>query len=55
MIHVTGRDMTHPPFRAAYHPDDIKPLIVRRGGAFPCHLVLTSSLTSVNAFPAVRR
>ena len=27
MIHVTGRDMTHAPFRAAYHPDDIKPLI----------------------------
>ena len=24
MIHVTGRDMTHAPFRAAYHPDDIK-------------------------------
>lgn len=27
MIHVTGRDMTHPPFRAAYHPEDIKHLI----------------------------
>jgi glyoxylase-like metal-dependent hydrolase (beta-lactamase superfamily II) len=27
IIHVTGRDMTHAPFRAAYHPDDIKPLI----------------------------
>ena len=27
MIHVTGRDMTHAPFRAAYHPDDIKALI----------------------------
>ena len=27
MIHVTGRDMTHPPFRAAYHADDIKLLI----------------------------
>jgi glyoxylase-like metal-dependent hydrolase (beta-lactamase superfamily II) len=27
MIHVTGRDMTHPAFRAAYHPEDIKPLI----------------------------
>jgi glyoxylase-like metal-dependent hydrolase (beta-lactamase superfamily II) len=27
MIHVTGRDMTHAPFRAAYHPEDIKALI----------------------------
>src|SRR5262249_58999079 len=27
MMHVTGRDMTHPAFRAAYHADDIKPLI----------------------------
>lgn len=27
MIHVTGRDMTHKPFRAAYHQDDVKPLI----------------------------
>lgn len=27
MIHVTGRDMTHAPFRAAYHAEDIKPLI----------------------------
>ena len=29
MIHVTGRDMTHAPFRAVYHPDDIKQLIDR--------------------------
>lgn len=27
MIHVTGRDMSHANFRAAYHPDDIKELI----------------------------
>jgi glyoxylase-like metal-dependent hydrolase (beta-lactamase superfamily II) len=27
MIHVTGRDMTHPAFRLAYHADDIKHLI----------------------------
>jgi glyoxylase-like metal-dependent hydrolase (beta-lactamase superfamily II) len=27
MIHVTGRDMTHAPLRAAYHAEDIKPLI----------------------------
>jgi glyoxylase-like metal-dependent hydrolase (beta-lactamase superfamily II) len=27
MIHVTGRDMTMKPFRAAYHPDDVKRLI----------------------------
>ncbi|MFV0295394.1 MAG: N-acyl homoserine lactonase family protein [Hyphomicrobiaceae bacterium] len=27
MIHVTGRDMTMKPFRAAYHPDDVKQLI----------------------------
>ena len=27
MVHVTGRDMTHPPFRAAYHPEDVKALI----------------------------
>ena len=27
MIHVTGRDMSHPAFRKAYHPDDIKQLI----------------------------
>lgn len=27
MIHVTGRDMTHPPFRLAYHADDVKALI----------------------------
>lgn len=27
MIHVTGRDMTHPRFRAAYHPEDIKQLV----------------------------
>jgi glyoxylase-like metal-dependent hydrolase (beta-lactamase superfamily II) len=27
MIHVTGRDMTHPPFRLAYHQDDIKQLV----------------------------
>jgi glyoxylase-like metal-dependent hydrolase (beta-lactamase superfamily II) len=27
MLHVSGRDMTHVPFRAAYHPDDIKALI----------------------------
>ena len=27
MIHVTGRDMTHPPFRLAYHQDDIKDLV----------------------------
>lgn len=27
MIHVTGRDMTMAPFRAAYHPDDVKQLV----------------------------
>ena len=27
MIHVTGRDMTHAPFRAAYHAEDVKQLI----------------------------
>lgn len=27
MIHVTGRDMSHPRFRVAYHPDDIKQLV----------------------------
>lgn len=27
MIHVTGRDMTHPAFRAAYHQDDVKQLV----------------------------
>jgi glyoxylase-like metal-dependent hydrolase (beta-lactamase superfamily II) len=27
MIHVTGRDMTHPQFRLAYHPDDVKALV----------------------------
>jgi glyoxylase-like metal-dependent hydrolase (beta-lactamase superfamily II) len=27
MIHVTGRDMTHAPFRAAYHAEDVKVLI----------------------------
>ena len=27
MIHVTGRDMSHPRFRAAYNPDDVKNLI----------------------------
>ncbi|HEU0062574.1 MAG TPA: N-acyl homoserine lactonase family protein [Hyphomicrobiaceae bacterium] len=27
MLHVTGRDMTHAPFRAAYHAEDIKVLI----------------------------
>ena len=27
MVHVTGRDMSHPRFRAAYHPEDIKQLI----------------------------
>ncbi len=27
MIHVTGRDMAHKPFRAAYYPGDIKELI----------------------------
>ena len=27
MIHVTGRDMTHAPFRAAYHAEDVKTLI----------------------------
>lgn len=27
MLHVTGRDMTHAPFRAAYHAEDIKPLV----------------------------
>lgn len=27
MIHVTGRDMTHKPFRLAYHPEDVKALI----------------------------
>ena len=27
MLHVTGRDMTHAPFRAAYHAEDIKALV----------------------------
>lgn len=27
MEHVTGRDMTHPPFRLAYHADGVKALI----------------------------
>jgi glyoxylase-like metal-dependent hydrolase (beta-lactamase superfamily II) len=27
MIHVSGRDMTHAPFRAAYHAEDVKVLI----------------------------
>ncbi|MBS0244070.1 MAG: N-acyl homoserine lactonase family protein [Proteobacteria bacterium] len=27
MIHVTGRDMTMKPFRAAYHPEEVKELI----------------------------
>ncbi|HUS97166.1 MAG TPA: N-acyl homoserine lactonase family protein [Hyphomicrobiaceae bacterium] len=27
MEHVTGRDMTHPAFRLAYHQDDVKSLI----------------------------
>lgn len=27
MLHVTGRDMTHPSFRLAYHQDDIKQLV----------------------------
>ncbi len=27
MNHITGRDMTHPPFRLAYHVDDVKALI----------------------------
>lgn len=27
MIHVTGRDMTHKPFRLAYHEEDVKALI----------------------------
>lgn len=27
MIHVTGRDMTHAPFRLAYHAEDVKQLI----------------------------
>ena len=27
MIHVSGRDMTHAPFRAAYHGEDVKTLI----------------------------
>ena len=27
MLHVTGRDMTHAPFRAAYHAEDIKQLV----------------------------
>ena len=27
MVHVSGRDMTHAPFRAAYHADDVKALI----------------------------
>lgn len=27
MLHVTGRDMTHAPFRLAYHPEDVKALI----------------------------
>jgi len=27
MLHVSGRDMTHAPFRAAYHAEDIKLLI----------------------------
>jgi glyoxylase-like metal-dependent hydrolase (beta-lactamase superfamily II) len=27
MLHVSGRDMTHAPFRSAYHPEDVKALI----------------------------
>jgi glyoxylase-like metal-dependent hydrolase (beta-lactamase superfamily II) len=27
MVHVSGRDMTHAPFRAAYHAEDVKALI----------------------------
>jgi glyoxylase-like metal-dependent hydrolase (beta-lactamase superfamily II) len=27
MVHVTGRDMSHAVFRAAYHPEDIKALV----------------------------
>ena len=27
MIHVSGRDMTHIPFRVAYHAEDVKALI----------------------------
>lgn len=27
MFHVTGRDMSHPVFRAAYHADDVKALV----------------------------
>jgi glyoxylase-like metal-dependent hydrolase (beta-lactamase superfamily II) len=27
MVHVTGRDMTHAPFRAAYHAEDVKALV----------------------------
>ncbi|MEL6361261.1 MAG: N-acyl homoserine lactonase family protein [Pseudomonadota bacterium] len=27
MEHITGRDMTHPAFRLAYHPDDVKLLV----------------------------
>jgi glyoxylase-like metal-dependent hydrolase (beta-lactamase superfamily II) len=27
MLHVTGRDMTHAPFRAAYHVEDVKALV----------------------------
>jgi glyoxylase-like metal-dependent hydrolase (beta-lactamase superfamily II) len=27
MIHVSGRDMTHAAFRAAYHPEDVKALV----------------------------
>ena len=27
MTHITGRDMTHPLFRLAYHPDDTKALV----------------------------
>src|SRR5262249_45222799 len=50
MIHVTGRDMTHAPFRAAYHPDDIKPLIdlgIRGSHGLPqwrCHASAGSSV-----------
>src|SRR5262245_29600672 len=27
LLHASGRDMTHAPFRAAYHPEDVKALI----------------------------
>jgi len=27
MVHITGRDMSFQPFRAAYHPEDVKALI----------------------------